>query len=259
MKSYVLINKPDQRSKNISDKIKKKLDNLNFIYNEENPDLCIVVGGDGTFLHAVGVYQNHLETTAFIGIHTGTLGFFSSYCEDEIDLFYDDIVNKKQQIKEVDVLEIEHLNSQQKMIAINEMRIENSYRTQIMDIYINNNKMERYHGTGICISTQLGSTAYNRSIQGSIIYEGLSVMQITEIAGIHHSKYRSLGSSLVIPSNVEIKITSDDFNGALLCSDANCIKLHDKDEIRCRLKNVKLKLAQYRERNYLTRLKGLYE
>ena len=43
--------------------------------NEEEPDLVITVGGDGTLLYAFHRYSNRLNETAFVGVHTGHLGF----------------------------------------------------------------------------------------------------------------------------------------------------------------------------------------
>ena len=62
-------------------KIKEGLQNF-FIYDEKNPDLVISIGGDGTILEAVHQY---LMLMLFVGIHTGTLGFYTDYQVDEVD------------------------------------------------------------------------------------------------------------------------------------------------------------------------------
>ena len=44
--------------------------------------------------------------------------------------------------------------------------------------------LEVFRGNGLCVSTPSGSTAYNKSLGGSIIYPGIPLMQLTEVAGI---------------------------------------------------------------------------
>lgn len=47
----------------------------NMQYDDNNPDIVCVIGGDGTFLSAIHKYIHRLDKTIFTGIHTGTLGF----------------------------------------------------------------------------------------------------------------------------------------------------------------------------------------
>ena len=72
-------------------KIKESLQNF-FIYDEKNPDLVISIGGDGTILEAVHQYLN--VGCCFVGIHTGTLGFYTDYQIDEVDQFIKDVTSR---------------------------------------------------------------------------------------------------------------------------------------------------------------------
>lgn len=258
MNSFTIVCRPDDHSKHLAKQIETRLKEKGIEKNEQHPELCIVVGGDGTFLYAIQQYMDQLEVLSFLGIHTGTLGFFSSYCEEEIDQCLEQIEKGISKVQQVDLLEVEIEGDQEIRYALNDMRIENSSRTQKMELFLVDKKFETYHGTGLCLSTQLGSTAYNRSVQGAVIYEGLSTIQLSEIAGIHHHKYRSLGSSLVLPKEIEIRIESDDFEGALLCMDSQCLPLKGKQTIRCRISQRKVKMAYYKESTYLERLRGLF-
>ena len=73
---YALMVRNDDLSKKTALKIKESLQNF-FIYDEKNPDLVISIGGDGTILEAVHQYLN--VDCCFVGIHTGTLGFYTDY------------------------------------------------------------------------------------------------------------------------------------------------------------------------------------
>ena len=61
--------------------IKDELNEL--IYDEEHPDIVISVGGDGTMIYSIHRYEHVLNDVSFVGIHTGTLGFFTDYLKDE--------------------------------------------------------------------------------------------------------------------------------------------------------------------------------
>ena len=53
----------------------------------------------------------------------------------------------------------------------------------------------------MCIRDRAGSTAYNRSLKGAVIDSGISLMQLTEITPIQHSKHRSLGVPYIMMEN----------------------------------------------------------
>jgi len=63
----------------------KKLKQEQFELNDQNPDIVLTIGGDGTVLHAVHHYLDQIETVKFIGIHTGHLGYYTDWLPDELD------------------------------------------------------------------------------------------------------------------------------------------------------------------------------
>ena len=81
MKQYALVIKQDDLSKYVADKIKHELKGI-MEYDQENPDLVISVGGDGTMLMSIHQYLD--QNVNFVGVHTGTLGFFTDYQKDEV-------------------------------------------------------------------------------------------------------------------------------------------------------------------------------
>ena len=95
MKRFTLVNRGDQFSRESCQSIKHKLIELGMIYDEINPELVITVGGDGTLLHAFHHYLDRIDEVAFIGIHTGTLGFSTDYIVDELECFYHDLIHNE--------------------------------------------------------------------------------------------------------------------------------------------------------------------
>lgn len=256
MKKFVLVSKQNDESARIENKIHQVLIENGWQYEETHPELIICVGGDGTFLHAVHLYMNQLNTCSFLAIHTGTLGFFTDYTSDEVDICIADLIHKTPIYRKVPLLEVEC--DQERYYAVNEIRIENVIRTQMLDVLIDGELLETFRGTGMCVSTQSGSTAYNRSLKGAVIEEGLNLMQLQEITGIHHHKFKSLGVPYIMKPERVIEFQSNDFSDAILCYDQKHLSLDHVKKICVKMSDKMINFAKYREINYLNRIKDLY-
>lgn len=256
MKKFAIAAKKDEVSKAIEIKMKQVLIQAGWIEDKHLPELVLCIGGDGTFLYAVHKYMHLEQQTSFLGIHTGTLGFFTDYTKDEVDECLKDLIENTPQHREVSLLEIKC--DDQIYYALNEMRIENIIRTQEMEVKIDSEHFEYFRGTGMCVCTQSGSTAYNRSLRGAVIEQDLNLIQLHEITGIHHHKFHSLGVPIILNNQRNIEFTSNDFTDAFLCYDFLNIPLNNIKKINVRLSDKKIKLAKYKEISYLKRLQSLY-
>lgn len=231
MKSYTLIVREDEVSKKIAQELQTKLEGV-INYNPENPQLVIAVGGDGTVLKSVHQYMH--DDVYFLGIHTGTLGFFTDYNKNEIDKFVEDLKNRNFKIDERHLIKVDVTTKNDVITyyALNEMRFDHGYRTQVINVYINDVLLEVYRGNGLCVSSSSGSTAYNKSLGGAVIYPGAPLMQLTEVAGIHHNAYRSLGSSLILDSKQVIKLIGEHFDEVYIGIDHLSYKVEDVIDIK---------------------------
>lgn len=259
-KRFAIISKEDDKSKEVEDQLVKKLSDETWIQDQDHPDIVITIGGDGTFLRAIHRYIKHIETVKFIGIHTGTLGFYTNYKHDELDLFIQDLNQTTHSIHTLPLLgvDVTTLGKTESYYAINEIRVENVIRTQLMRVFIDDEFMETFRGTGICISTQAGSTAYNRSLGGAILQPGLDFIQITEITGIHHHAYRSLGSPFIVRKEADVRLESDDFQEAILCFDHLSIPLKKDSVLSCGYCTKTVQLLIRPQYTYIQRLKSLF-
>lgn len=257
---YTIIHRDDDFSKEFTKNLHTALRFINFEENQEHPQLIITVGGDGTMLHAIHQYIDKLKEVSFVGIHTGTLGFFTDYTCDELDEFLADIL-KQPTFREHPLIETKCYGDtglRHHVYALNESRVENIIQTQLIKVYINDEFFENFRGNGMCISAQLGSTAYNRSINGAIIDSRLQALQLTEISGIHHRHYRSLNSPLVLHFDTVITLQSESFEGAMLIYDYLNINLHQTKCIEVKLSDKIVKFATFKKVSYYNRLRSLF-
>jgi len=252
MKTYAIVCKQDQYSHHIENQLRQALDDM-MQYDEEHPELVISVGGDGTMIYSVHKYIQQLDNVSFIGIHTGTLGFLTDYQKDECDQLIQDI--KKNEYKMYNRCLLEVTMNEQTYLALNEIRLENNRRAQVIGVYINGDFFETFRGNGLCVSTASGSTAYNKSLGGAVINSGAGLMQLSEIAGIHHNAYRSLGSSLILDWTHTIHFESDNFEGAILGVDNYVFDLSGEQSVDVRLSPLRAKFVQYKRVPFIERLK----
>lgn len=259
MKKFSIAAKDDQESLLIAKDIRKRLFHGEMSYSEKEPDIVCVVGGDGTFLAAVHKYVNILDKTVFVGINTGTLGFFIDYTVDEIDKYINDILYKEPEIESHRLLKSTvYSEKTRSYLAVNEVRIDNMVKTQNIEVQVNGNKLEDFRGSGLCISSQAGSTAYNRAIKGAVVEKGLEIMQLAEIAGVHNVHYRSLGAPLILSGNNTISLYSDFDETSLLCFDRYAINLKGVTAVDVTLAEKSFKLARYDEFNYIKHFSQLF-
>ena len=254
MKRYAIVSKKDDVSRHLAALIKDELNEL--IYDEEHPDIVISVGGDGTMIYSIHRYEHVLNDVSFVGIHTGTLGFFTDYLKDEYKQLVKDILTKEPEIFDQHLLRISY--NGEIFHALNEMRIENSYRSQVIDMYVNDEHMETFRGNGLCVSTPSGSTALNKSLGGAVINPSLRLMQVTEIAGIHHNAYRSLGSPLILGDEDVVRFETDFSENAVLGIDTDIYELKDHDVIEARLSKRVAHFCDYRHVSFVKRLRKSY-
>lgn len=262
MKKYMVVERPDDVSKSFGKKVRNELNANGYLEDEEQPEIVFVIGGDGTFIYAVHeVLRKHgtrMNDIAFYGIHTGTLGFYTDFRDSDYREFMDAFFAGNYRVVNYPLLSA-FIDHKVQHNAINEVRIENAARTQYLEIYINDVLFETFRGTGICVSTQLGSTAFNRSLGGAVIQEGLPLIEMTEIAGIHHIKYRSLEAPLILTDDTVIKMKSKSFDGALLGIDSDVYPLDGREEvIIARCESTSVRMLRGREVSWFDKVKSLF-
>lgn len=199
---YTLIIKEDKVSLDIANYISER---IKLKKNDKNPDIVICVGGDGTILQGSHKYPNAI----IFGLHTGHLGFFANYNPDNVDDLINDVNNGCYNTVDISLLscKIEEFNGKEFIMnALNEITVISPIKTLIMDIKIDEDYLEKFRGTGLCVSTPSGSTAYNKSLHGAVVDHNLECMQLAEIASINSNAFRTLGSPLVLSSKRRITL-----------------------------------------------------
>jgi NAD+ kinase len=251
MKRFVVTSKGDDKSNAIKTILDQYLSDFDLVMDEEAPDLVITVGGDGTFLHAVHQYFHRLKETAFIGVHTGHLGFYADWLPDEIEKLVIEISKEKFDIVEYPLLEVKVFKkgaeNYERYLALNEATVRKIEGSVVMDININGELFERFRGDGLCMSTPSGSTAYNKALGGAIIHPSLSTMQLTEMSSINNRVYRTIGSPLIFPSHHVVQFKPvNEAQSFLMTIDHLTKSVDHVNLLECTVAKEKIKFARFR-------------
>src|SRR5690625_249364 len=185
--------------------MKEYLLNFDLIYDKEEPELVISVGGDGTILEAFHRYVHRLESTAFVGVHTGHLGFYADWVPEEIEKLVIEIAKNTYKVVEYPLLEViirgEDEDKEKRFLALNEAMIKTADGSVVFDVSIRGEHFETFRGDGLCISTSLVITGYYIALGGAIITPSLDAIQLSEMDSINNSVVRTIGSPFILPKH----------------------------------------------------------
>lgn len=244
--------------------LKQKLEEGGFIVPEEfSPDaeLIVCIGGDGSFLATLHKYG--FPDIPFIGINTGHLGFFQEIHPDDLEEFIAKYKESKYEIQNLKTVKavVTKGDEQFEYKGLNEIVIRGDVSRSIhLNISIGDSFIERFSGDGILVSTPAGSTAYNYSLGGSILDPRLSVLQVTPIAPMNTTAYRSFTSSVILPPDLSIRIHPEDNGdqGLLLVAD-NLEYLHEGvEEIHLEFSDSIVKLLRFENYDFWSKVKSKF-
>jgi len=256
IKRIRLFTNDNSESLKVEEKIISKLKTNKFtIVDDLDFDLGIAIGGDGSFLRMVNE-SNFKNDCLYVGINVGTLGFAQDISVDEIDSFIDEIKRGDFFYEEIGIqdVEVKHNGLVTKFNCLNEIVIRNEDLSLLhMNVLIDNELLEEYAGDGLLISTSFGSSAYNLSFGGSLVYNEFDTLQITPIAPIKNKVYQTLTNSLILPANKLITITSNIDNNLIITVDGRNNVFENIVEINTSIVNH-IKVIRKNNYNYIKKI-----
>lgn len=257
MKSVKLFVNDNEESRNVSKIVREKLEIANFQIVEDNYDLAIAIGGDGSFLRMIK-NTNFNENCLYIGINAGTLGFAQEVNIEEIDQFILDLKDKNYKVENISIQEIEIKtpDTVSKQLSLNEMVIRDlDLNTVNLKVLVEGMLLEDFVGDGLLLATSFGSTAYNLSFGGSIVYNTFHTLQLTPIAPLNNKSYRNLLNSVILPDNKEIMIKPFNRTKDLLITidgDNNFYK--NVEYVTSTISDRKIQILRMKEYNFIKKI-----
>ena len=217
----------------IKDNIKNKYPSIGFV--GKDPDVVIVLGGDGSILEAARKYH-HESNPMILGLNLGNVGFLASVREPKNFI---NSVNKflegKFSISERMVLNVEILRGGRQIFkgeVLNEIVAQSILGMVDLEVFAGNICIRKIRGGGVLVATATGSTAFNLSAHGPIVMPNIKCLIITEIMD-HNIPI----PSIVVKHSEEVAIKINNFRqkGILsvskIKSKADVVLVADGDKI----------------------------
>lgn len=203
---------------------------LDFDLMCQKSDFLISIGGDGTLL---GVVRKSFKyNLPVLGINLGTLGFLTDLKLEDLPCFIEDLLINDYKIEPRMMIEAQI--GDKKFIAFNDIVISRKNLSSMLEIKAKIDKKEfnTYYGDGLIVATPSGSTAYNLSAGGPIVYPLTNAFIITPVAA-HSLTQRPI----VVPADFEIEFKTPNDKAAVIVDGQELYEL-DKDEL------ISIKIAQ---------------
>jgi len=218
------------------------------------PDMILSVGGDGTFLETVLKVREFGIPVA--GVNTGRMGFLANIPNEEIGNSVDQLCNNDFEIIERSLLEIsrpEGLFGEEPATALNEITIQKSLLSMIIiHVYVNDIFLNTYWADGLIVSTATGSTAYNLSAGGPILYPADESIIISPISP-HNLTIRPI----VLSGNSSLRMIMEGRTEECLATcDFRFRKIPINEEINIIQSKPKIKTIMLKGRDFYSTLRN---
>ncbi|VAY86198.1 NAD kinase [hydrothermal vent metagenome] len=207
-------------------------------------DFIVALGGDGTL---ISVARKSLSfNKPILGINLGRLGFLTDINPEELDDFLINMKKNRYRIDKRMMLEVSINNN--KRFSFNDVAFckDSSSGILLLDAKVDNGLINKYNGDGLIVSTPTGSTAYNLSCGGPVVYPLTNALIITPISA-HSLTQRPL----VLPEDFEVTISLPNKQKAILVIDGqDRFHIDQTDNISVKIASKKTKLIHRFEHNY---------
>jgi NAD+ kinase len=170
-----------------------------------NADLAVVVGGDGTLLAAARLLGD--RQIPILAINHGGLGFLTEVTLEEMYPALERVLGGHFVTEQRMMMEVQITRGQTPLAAyraLNDVVINKGTVSRIIELEtrVDGNYVSRFRADGLIVATPTGSTAYNLSASGPIIFPTMSAMTVTPICS-----HTLTNRPIVLPPEVKIDIT----------------------------------------------------
>jgi NAD+ kinase len=215
-----------------------------------NVDLVLVLGGDGTMIATARMMGD--EEVPVLGINFGGLGYLAEFRIEELYTALESILAGNYRLDKRVMLAVELLRGQERMTSnrvLNDVVINKSALARIIEIeaYLNQQFVNSFRADGLIVSTPTGSTAYNLSAGGPVIFPSMNAVVITPICPFTLSN-----RPIVVPDNafIELCLKTEKEDVALTLDGQVGFPLQADDRVVIRKSQTTFNIVQPTNRNY---------
>jgi len=213
-------------------------------------DLILVLGGDGTMIATARMIGD--TEVPVIGVNYGGLGYLAEFPIEELFSALEAILSGQYKVQQRVMLAVELWRGEELITrnrVLNDVVVNKSALARIIEIeaYLDSQFVNLFRADGLIVATPTGSTAYNLSAGGPVIYPSMNAVVITPICPFTLSN-----RPIVVPdeSSIEVCLMTDKEEVALTLDGQVGFPLQVNDRIVISKSNTSFNLVQPPNRNY---------
>ncbi|MCA1592185.1 MAG: NAD(+)/NADH kinase [Acidobacteria bacterium] len=218
-------------------------------------ELIVVLGGDGTMISTARMMGDH--AVPVLGVNYGTFGYLAEFSSDELIPALESILGGAFNVDRRLMLAAEVHRGGARLMherVLNDVVISKSALSRIIEIetWIDKQFVNIFRADGLIISTPTGSTAYNLSAGGPVIYPSMNAVVITPIC-----PHTLSNRPIVVPDDVEFEFILKTREDVALTLDGQVgVPLEVEDRVLVRKSRTTFNLIQASTRNYFDVLRN---
>ena len=216
----------------------------------DSVDLMLVLGGDGTMIATARMLGD--TEAPVLGVNYGGLGYLAEFRIEELYTALESILEGNYRLDKRVMLAVELLSGDELVTrnrVLNDVVINKSALARIIEIeaYLNQQLVTSFRADGLIVSTPTGSTAYNLSAGGPVIFPSMNAVVITPICPFTLSN-----RPIVVPDDavIELRLKTPQEDVSLTLDGQVGFPLKVEDRVIIRKSRTTFNLVQPTNRNY---------
>jgi NAD+ kinase len=213
---------------------------------DHNPNLVVVLGGDGTLLAAARAFAR--TNTPLLSVNLGSLGFLTEVPLTDLYETFEAWCDGKGVIEERSLMRAEMFcggKPARQWDALNDVVLAKGTIARMADftVEIDHQLVATFRADGVIVSTPTGSTAYNLSADGPIVMPTVDCMLVTPICP-HLLTIRSI----VVPGDatISVKVVGVPNETYLTVDGQEAVAMNLSDEVLCCRSKYSVRLLRLR-------------
>lgn len=167
-------------------------------------DLVVVLGGDGTMISTARLVDDH--DPLVLGINYGSLGYLTEFRIEEMVPALEMMLAGDYEVDHRVMLDARQVRDGEEIASgrvLNDVVINKAALARIIEIEVKFNALfvNAFRADGLIVATPTGSTAYNLSAGGPIIYPSMNALVVTPIC-----PFTLTNRPIVVPDRAEIEL-----------------------------------------------------
>jgi NAD+ kinase len=223
-------------------------------------ELAVVIGGDGTILRAAELTREC--GTPLLGVNLGHVGFLAEAESDDVDITIEAIVKRRYTADERLTIDVSVYLDKELVTstwALNEASVEKAARERMIEVVVevDGRPLSKWGCDGVVCATPTGSTAYNFSAGGPIVWPGVEALLMVPISA-HALFARPL---VVAPTSVlAVEVIARTYGSAVLwCDGRRTVDLPPGARIEVRRGRTPVRLVRLHQAPFTDRLVAKFD